>query len=433
MNRRYWIGLIGLLVLAAIYFFWQRGSTEEANLYAKVKKGDFEIVINTSGELFAKNSVDIRGPDGLRAAQIWNVKIASIIPEGTNVKKGDVIASLDRSELSGKIKDKQAELDKAVSKFTQTKLDTTLELRELRDKLVNMRYDMQQKRIELDQSQYEPPATIQKAKIELEKAERAYNQAVKNYELQKNKAIAKMQEAAAELEQVQRSVDFMQELIEQFTITAPEDGMMIYQRDWNGQKKREGSSISAWNPVVATLPDMSVMVSRTYVSEVDIRKVKVGQSVKIGLDAFPEKTYRGKVVEVANVGEQRPNSDAKVFLVDIEVKERDSTLLPSMTTSNLIVAETLKDVLYVPLESIHNQGDSLSYVFLKSGNAWVKQEVALGKANDNEAEILKGLKEDQTLMLSKPEDADKLTLQLLPKADRLRPEEEKDKQKLSKQ
>ena len=64
-------------------------------------------------------------------------------------------------------------------------------------------------------------------------------------------------------------------------------------------------------------------MSKTYVNEVDVRKVFAGQKVEIGLDAYPEKSFRGVVIRVANVGEQRPNSDAKVFEVAVEINGTD--------------------------------------------------------------------------------------------------------------
>jgi len=344
------------------------------------------------------------------------VKINRIIPEGTVVKEGDFIAALDRSELLDKLKNEQTELDKANSQFTQAKLDTTLELREARDKLINLKYAQEEKKLVLEQSKYEPPATIKQANIEWEKAKRTYTQSVQNYRIKKDKAIAKMQEAGANLAKAESKVEFLQNLMKEFNITAPKGGMMIYARTWDGKKKREGSTIRAWNPIVATLPDLSIMVSRTYINEVDIKKVRTGQQVHIGLDAFPKKKLTGKVINIANVGEQKPNSDAKVFEVNVQINEKDSLLLPSMTTSNNIIAQTVKDVLYVPLECLHNQGDSLSYVFKQEGASIIRQEVVVGETNENEAVVLAGLKIDETVALSRPDNGNKIDLKFLDKA-----------------
>ena len=415
MKKRIILSLITLGTLVVGYTFFKKNTEKSDDIFVEVKKGDFKVSVTSSGELYAKNSTKINGPTGMRQAQLWQVKINRIIPEGTKVKEGDFIASLDPSGLADKLKNEQNELDKASSQFTQARLDTTLELREARDKLINLQYGKQEKRLVLEQSKYEPPATIKQAKIDMAKADRAYTQATQNYIIKKEKAVAKMQEAGANLAKVESKVTFLQKLMQEFNITAPKSGMMIYARTWNGQKKREGSTISAWESTVATLPDLSVMVSRTYINEVDIKKIRNGQKVDIGLDAFPKKKLKGKVITIANVGEQKPNSDAKVFEVNIEIAGHDSLLLPSMTTSNIIVAKTVISALFVPLEALHSQGDTVSYVFRKDGSSLKRQEVMIGETNENEGVILAGLTEKDIVSLSHPENGEKMDLHLLSK------------------
>ncbi|MCB9028623.1 MAG: HlyD family efflux transporter periplasmic adaptor subunit [Bacteroidales bacterium] len=132
--------------------------------------------------------------------------------------------------------------------------------------------------------------------------------------------------------------------------------MVIYKREWNGAKRKVGSEISPWDPVVATLPDLSSMISKTYVNEIDVSKVKAGQPVRLTVDAFPEKSYTGEVISVANIGEQLPNTDAKVFEVITKIDGSDPILRPSMTTGNQIMTKTFMDVIYVPLETVCNTG-----------------------------------------------------------------------------
>lgn len=393
----------GLIVLlAAAWFIFRPTTSKDADLIVPVKKGAFEVIVTASGELEAKNSVRVTGPSSLQAVQIWQVKISDLVPEGTTVKKGDYIALLDRTEIGNKLKERETELQKEESRFIQTQLDTTLTLRAARDELTNLAFAVKEKEIVLEQSKFEPPATIRQVEIDMEKARRSLQQAKENYRIKKNQAAAKMQEVAVLVNQNKQRVKQINDIMKEFTINAPEAGMVIYQREWNGRKKTVGSTIQPWDPTVATLPDLSVMISKTYVNEVDIRKIKKDQIVRMGLDAFPEKKLTGKVVSVANVGEQRPNSEAKVFEVSIQVNESDTTLRPAMTTSNNIVANSLKDVLYVPLEALHAQGDSLTFVYKKDGAGLVKQQVKIGQTNDNEAVILEGIKESDEVYLSVP-------------------------------
>jgi multidrug efflux pump subunit AcrA (membrane-fusion protein) len=413
-NKRVLI-VVGASLFLLILFFILRGSGTgiSSDIMVPVSVGEFVVDVNTTGELEAKNSTSIMGPSGLRNYRIYQVNIQNIIDEGTYVKKGQYIARLDPSELTTRVKDTQLEVEEKESQFIQTQLDTTLQMRESRDELINLEYAVEEKRLVLEQSQFEPPATIKQAEIEVNKAKRAFEQAKENYEIKRQQNVAKMQEVAANRKKVRLELQGMMDLQENFIITAPEDGMLIYRKGWDGKPIKEGSQISAWDPVVATLPDLSSMNSITYVNEVDIRRIAVGQKVDIGLDAFPDKRLTGLVKRVANVGEQRPNSDAKVFQVTIEIDKIDESLRPGMTTSNKIFTNVIPETIFIPLECLHNQEDSITYVYLKQGLGYIKQEVQVGETNANSAQILMGISEGQQLYLSIPNGGDE-EVSLLP-------------------
>ncbi len=418
MKKKTIISISVAIVLVVGYFIVKGGKgTETADIIVEAQQGHFEVAVETTGELEAKNSVKIYGPTKLREFRIHQVKIDQIVEEGKEVKKGDWIATLDRSEILNKIQDAQLEVDRTQSQFTQTRLDTALQMRQARDELVNLKYAIEEKEIILEQSQFEPPATIKQNEINLEKAKRAYQQALENYKIKQEQNIAKMQEVTANLRKAQNELKALTELMKDFTITAPEDGMLIYRKGWDGKPMKEGSTISAWDPVVATLPDLSVMISKTYVNEVDVRKIKPGQRVEVGLDAFPEKQLTGRVIKVANVGEQRPNSDAKVFRVDIEIDGSDPLLRPSMTTSNRIIITTLDSATYIPLECLHAKDDSITFVYKKEGLSVVKQEVMIGDNNLTDLVIRKGVQPGDRLYLSEPRGHEDDPIKLLPEMD----------------
>jgi HlyD family secretion protein len=431
MKKKLLIGS-GVLVVLLIGYFLVRGSDKAAtaDVLASVKKGDFKVEIETTGELEAKNSVKISGPGGLRNFQIWQVTIQNIVDEGTVVKKGDWVATLDRSEFQNKFSQKQIDFEKANSKFIQIQLDTTLLLRESRDALINLKYDVEEKAIILEQSKFEPPATIKQAEINLDKAKRAYQQALENYKIKKNQNKEKMNEVGAELRKVKGEFDGMNEVLTSFNVLAPEDGMVIYEKGWDGKPIKAGSQIHMWEPTVATLPDLTVMVSKTFVNEVDVRKVKQGQAVNVGLDAYPDKKLKGTVFRVANVGEQRPNSDAKVFEVSVELEGTDPTLRPSMTTSNRIVAKVIENALFIPLECLHNEADTITYVYKKEGMKVSKQEIIVGETNSNDAVITGGLAENDLIYLSIPVGAEGDNVNLLPELNGKRQKKEEKKEEV---
>jgi Barrel-sandwich domain of CusB or HlyD membrane-fusion len=415
MNKKNLIIAASVIVVALIGFFIVKTnrSQKSVDITTNVKRGPFKVEIETTGELEAKNSVKIQGPTALRDFRIWNITIQNIVDEGTVVQKGDWVAALDRSEFQSRYDEKQLALEKAQAEFVQIQLDTTLQLRQARDELINLRYTTEEKQIILDQSQYEPPATIKQAEINLARAEREYSQALENYKIKKRQNAERMKEQHTELRKAQNEFDALQRLSQSFTILAPEDGMVIYTKGWDNKPIKAGSQINTWDPTVATLPDLSRMISKTYVNEVDVRKVKPGQPVGIGLDAYPDKKLSGLVTRVANVGEQRPNSDAKVFQVDIEIKGSDPSLRPAMTTSNTIVTSVTEDALFVPLECLHNHLDSITYVFTKQGLNTFKQEVMVGQTNANDAIILAGITEGDRVFISVPPGMEESNVELI--------------------
>jgi len=326
------------------------------------------------------------------------------------VDSGQWIATLDRSDLENKIKDQELEVEKLQTQFVKSQLDTTMTMRNARDELINLRYAMEEKQIVVDQSIYEPPATQRQVKIDLEKTERAYRQAMENYSLKLQKANADMREVETNLRKAQRKLDEYTKLKDEFVIKAPKSGMLNYKRGWDGKKQGVGAQISAWDNVVATLPNLSAMNSRTYVNEIDISKVSVGQKAEIEVDAFPGKHFTGDVFEVANMGEQMQNSNAKVFEVIIHVNGFDSILRPSMTTKNRIITEIIDSVLFVPIECV-NANDSITFVY-KDRMRW---QVITGKSNETDIIILAGLEEGDDVYLLPPDNADEWSFELLDK------------------
>lgn len=406
MNKKLIIGLSALVIVVLVIIFSTSKKEGIAPQKIAAQRGPFEIVVTITGELQAKNKEDITAPQELRQSRSFRfseIKIQDLIAEGTVVDSGDYVATLDRSALSNRLKEIDDELEKSQQQFLKTQLDTTLQLRSLRDELINLSFELEERQIVVDQSKFEPPATQRQAQINLDRAERNFQQAKQNYKLKREQAQASMREVSINLSKQERERQEMLDVLKKFVVYAPKPGMVIYEREWGGQKRKVGSSISPWDLTVATLPDLSVMISKTYVNEIDVSKLKVGQKVRVGVDAFPEKNYTGVVTEVANIGEQLPNTDAKVFEVIVKVNEYDPILRPSMTTSNQIVTQKLDDVISVPLEAIHSD-DSLSYVYTVKGK---KQIILPSEQNENYIIIEKGLDEGEEVYLSMPANIDK--------------------------
>jgi RND family efflux transporter MFP subunit len=405
--RNRWFVVSAVLVMLAIPGAWVMArdtGTEDNVLIATVKKGDFKVTVTTSGELRATKFVKITGPANAQAANQWNMKIQTLVPEGTVVKVGDVVAELDRTAIGTRMTELGTSLQKAQAQYEQADLDSTLNLSKAREDIKLMELAVEEKRLAREQAQYEAPTMKRQAEIDYEKAQRAFEQAKKDYVTKVSQARAKMREVAAERDRFQNQIRLVQEVMLGFTIKAPAMGMVIYEKEWNGKKRTSGSQIWAGDPTVATLPDLSQMESQTYVNEIDIRKIAVGQVVELSLDSDPSKRYTGKITNVANVGEQRPNTDAKVFEVKVVLTESDTTLRPGMTTSNRIETARLPNVLYIPIEAVSTDS-GITVAYTRDGSRTTKQEIETGTMSDDEVVVLRGLDEGDRVMLTPPPNA----------------------------
>jgi hypothetical protein len=205
----------------------------------------------------------------------------------------------------------------------------------------------------------------------------------------------------------ERLVTDIQEFLAEFTIIAPSPGMVIYKKDRNGTKRKTGSSVNPFDLIIATLPDLSSMISKVYINEIEVSKVVPGQKVSVTVDAFPKKSYTGSVISVGNVGEQLPNSDTKMFEVQIRIDGSDQALRPAMTTWNKIIIQTFADAVYIPLECVQAGTDSITFVYKKNKT---KQIVQLGEQDEKNIIVKRGLEPGTEIYIIPPEDHDSFKL-----------------------
>ena len=405
------IGVIAMISIIA-YFYFFKNDEEKIAITSKVKKGTFKSEVIISGEAQSNSLKKINAPENLRKFKVRNIKIQDLIPEGTIVKKGDYVGRLDPTDVNEQIIDAKLNLESAQSKYMQQKLDTTLTLKNERNGIKDLVFEMEGTSLELKQSIYETPATIRKLEINLEKAKRDLKEKKENYDIKKNQAKAKMVQVGTELSKIKKKLADLTNLLKSFTIYSNSNGMITYAKNWDGSKKKVGSSISPWDPTIANLPDLTKMESKTYANEVDIRKIKKDLPVKIGFDAFPEIEIDGIITSVANVGEKKKGSDIKIFQLLIKLSETNKDIRPGMTTSNRILTFSKVDVFTVPLEAIFSN-DSIKFAYVKSGFSVDKKQVELGESNNDEVIITKGLNEEDVVYLNEPEGYDNKGIKLL--------------------
>jgi multidrug efflux pump subunit AcrA (membrane-fusion protein) len=183
--------------------------------------------------------------------------------------------------------------------------------------------------------------------------------------------------------------------------------MVIYKEEFNGSKRKAGSTVNPFDRTIATLPDLSSMISQTYVNEIDVNKIKNGQKATVTVDAIPGKSWTGTVYSVANIGEQLENSDAKMFEVLLRVDGVNMELRPGMTTYNKIIINSYDDVIYVPTECVYTGTDGIPFVYKKNKT---RQIVVLGDMNEKNIIVKQGLEPGTSIYLIPPDEPAKFKL-----------------------
>ncbi len=427
-NRKRLIAIIAVPLAMLLFIIVFKTNKEESTIITSaVQRGKFDVQVLSSGQIESENKTNIPVPPKLsdRSLRIWSLKITELVEEGTYVDSGDFVARLDPEAVQEQIKGVQDELDKALSDLQDAKIDSNLNLSNQRDVITNALLDREEKKIITKESIYESPSIQKKAEMDYDKAERKYEQEKKAYALKKTQEENKVNRQFINYRQLNERYEGLNELFRSLVITSPKAGIVTYIKNPWGITK-VGSEVST-NSAVATIPDMGNLISRTFINEIDISKVREGQHVTIGIDAFPEKKMKGEVVSIANIGQSMPNSDAKVFEVKIKVFGEDSDLKPAMTTSNVIFTNTYADTLFIPTDAVF-ENDSLQFVYLQKGKI-TRQIVKLTEANENFVIVARGLNEGDQLCLNEPDNPEKIPFEGLEIYEAIKKEKKEKEQK----
>lgn len=394
--------LVAIIVSAVIYSNLPIAKTQK---YYEVKKGKFEAVLSCKGEINGLVATEIRAPKilGDRDLQLWQMKIIDLAQDGKNVKKGDFIIQLDASRVMSGMREEQQSLEKEMADLNNAKIDSTVTLTNMREEIKNALLDLEYNKIDLEQSVYESEAYQRKAQMIYQKAENGIAKKRRDYLLEQNKLKTRVARSASWVERRQARIKKFQEAMVAARITAPEDGIVIFGKSWDGKKFSKDDEVSTYEfaPAIATLPDMSKVISEIYVKEIDISKIKVGDSVRVTFDALADIMIKGTINNIARVGESHKDFDMKAFKVVIHLDKTHEGLKPAMNSNNDIILAQSVNVISIPLNSVFKENGT-KYVYLKDNDNIRKQKIKTGIENETSVLIEEGLKEGDLVVLEPP-------------------------------
>jgi len=205
--------------------------------------------------------------------------------------------------------------------------------------------------------------------------------------------------AQAAVAQAEEALAAAEDALEKATLTAPIDGVVIFNVSVpGGPKATDGSAVS---PAAApfSVVDLSALKFTAEVDEADIDRVKVGMVAVVTLDAFPGEEFKTKVARI-NPAAQPTATGGTVFAVELELVDTGKDVLIGMKGDATIEVSSTGDALTIPVEALFSEGGT-DFVYVVTGsNTLKKTEITVGATTDTEVEVLSGLNEGDVVALS---------------------------------
>ena len=358
-NKKIWIG-VGIIVLIILAYFLLSGGKKEEKVSfetAKVEKQNISTSITATGTIEPVTSVTV-------GTQVSGIVSKLYVDYNSVVKKGQVIAELDKTNLISELNTAKANLSSAQSTLNY-ELANYNRFKTLYDKGL------------VSADEYE------NAKLSYDKAR---------------------QSVSTSRESVQKA----QTNLGYATITSPIDGVVLSKAVEEGQTVAASFNTPELFTIAKDLTDMRVIAD---IDEADIGGVKEGQRVTFTVDAFPEDSFEGQVTQVRQ--QATTESNVVTYEVVISARNNDLKLKPGLTANvtiytlekNGVLAAPSKALRFIPNEALLSNGEKIEdcegmhKVWTKEGNIFKAHKVEVGTTNGILTEITGGITEGTEILV----------------------------------
>lgn len=360
----------------------------------EVEQGDFQVVLSVAGELDAVKNETITAP-----AFRSRPEIAWIIEEGTRVEEGDRILAFDIEAMEKELAAAKNELLLAQTKIEQNQAKLRLKISDANADIQRAELDLEVARMQRTDSETVPLVDRENARVNEVKAELSIESSKSALATTKLESEAETQLLKLEVEERTRQVEELEKQLDKAVITAPTDGLVLIETDWQG-KWKVGSR--PWTgATLMKVPDLSKMKVVALVHEVDSPDIEVGQPATVVIDAYPDQEFGGKVSKVADLAVARGEDQVKYLEFEVELDESTPEMKPGMTVRVDLLLDQVEDVVWVPIEAVQRDGD-YARVWTKGLTGWSETEVELGAENDTHV-VVEGVGAGSRVALVDPE------------------------------
>jgi HlyD family secretion protein len=382
--------VVGALVLAGALIAATRGGTKiDPSKLAKVEKGDLAKSVVATGKVEPITKVEIKSKASGIVKKLY-------IDAGDRVKKGQLLAELDKEEIAARVAQAKAQEEASAASAKGTEAD-----------LERAKVDAEGVDVPMLKRAYDRAQGMAKEGVV---SASALDDAQKNYELALNKQnVAKAQlqvlkakigQAQAQVAQDHANLVQLEEQLSYTTITSPIDGIILSRDVEVGDAVSSILVLGSSATLIMTLGDTSEVYVKGKVDESDIGKVYLNQPARIKVESFKDKTFNGKVTKISPMGVEKDN--VTTFEVRVSINNPGGELKAAMTANAEIILEEHKNVLQIPEGAILYDKDKKASVEIpdeKGKEGKRKTAVNIGISNGAKTEVLGGLKEGDQVVL----------------------------------
>jgi HlyD family secretion protein len=409
MNKptlRQWLSVaavVALLAAGAVTLMSARDPAEQSvprgrEATVTVARRDFVRSIRLTGTVEAVQATTIAAPR-LAGPNANSLVITKLIKGGSRVAPGDVLVAFDRQLQLQNALDRRAELHDLDQQIRRKEAEARAAAARDDSELQQGRSAIERAKLEMVKNEMLPKIQAEKNEQALEQAEARYLELKTTYELKRRAATADIEVLRIRRAKAESAMKQAETNANRMEILSPIAGLAVIKTMWkssNMSEILEGEEVRPGVPIVDIVnPDR--MRVRTRVNQVDINALSSGQPVRVGLDAYPELSFSGRVAQISPVGVTSSLSPkVRQFIVLVDVDGSHPSLMPDLTASMDVELERVRAAIVVPRDAIRHDGDR-AFVRIKSGDRYDERQVTISSRSANEVVVSSGLEEGVTI------------------------------------
>ncbi len=383
------IVIVFLLIGGAVVAFSHGSSKIDPSKLAKVEKGDLAKSVVATGKVEPITKVEVK-------SKASGIVKKLLVEYGDRVKKGQLLAQLDKIEIEAGVEQSRASLQAAQASLKGAQADYE-----------RSKVDAESPDVPLLKRSYDRAVQMAKdgvvSESALDDAERAYKLSVNKQNVSRAQMIvlqAKIAQSQAQVAQDEANLKQLEEQLNYTDIVSPIDGIILSRDVEMGDAVSSILVLGSGATLVMTLGDTSQVYVKGKVDESDIGRVYLGQPARIKVESFKDKTFNGVVTKISPMGVEKDN--VTTFEVRVSINNPGGELKAEMTANAEIILEEHKSVLQIPEGAIIYDKDRNATVQVpdpKGKDGQRKIAINIGISNGAKTEVLKGLKENDQVIL----------------------------------